>query len=183
MYRFSDYVKIPKDFRVNLKGNSLQLSNKGNDIRVLLNENLTVSLLSSEVLSLEFSILRLDKRRLQDLSSILSTNKKVLENAIFGLSFGFVKRIRLEGIGYKAKVENSVLSLKLGYSHDILVDIPPTIIVSVLKDTELVLKSFSRESLGNFMANLELYRVPNAFDNKGMVIYGKTYQRKKVKKK
>lgn len=183
MYRFSDYVEIPKDYSVNLKHRGVCLSNKGNDTHIFLNENLTLSLSEAKILTLEFSMLKLNKRRLQQLLSILSANKRYLENVLFGFSFGFVGRIRLEGIGYKAKVDNCTLSLKLGYSHDIIVDIPSNIRISVFKDTELVLKSFSCESLGSFMARLEQYRIPNSYDNKGVVIYGKAHLRKKVKKK
>lgn len=183
MYRLYANVKVPKDFLVKVKGTRVFLSLNGRMMFVSLNEKLKLSLLDSKILKLEFSMLKVNKRRVEQLISILYSNKRDLENAIFGLSFGFVTRIRLEGIGYKAKVENSTLKFKLGYSHDIVVKIPPNIKVSVFRDTALVLKSFSRKSIGIFKAHLERFRVPNAYDNKGVVIEGKIYQKKKVKKK
>jgi large subunit ribosomal protein L6 len=88
------------------------------------------------------------------------------------------------GVGYKAELLNlDKLVLKLGYSHDILLDIPEKLTVACPKDNILILKSYCKESLGSFVSLLKKSKTPDIYKNKGVLVIGEPLVTKKFKKK
>jgi len=108
---------------------------------------------------------------------------------------GFFISLEIRGIGYRVvlkDVENfsnekirtkQKLVLKLGYSHDVLLDIPKNIEVVCPKETLIILRSNCNESLGSFITELKKSKVPDIYKNKGVLIKGEDLLSKKFKKK
>lgn len=110
-----------------------------------------------------------------------------INNALIGLSTGFLKHLELKGVGYKVKLEGNKLNLALGFSHPVYVDIPKTLKVETPSATEIKIMGPSKEEVGQFAAILRSYRKPEPYKGKG-VLYkdeiivrkvGKTADKKK----
>lgn len=101
-----------------------------------------------------------------------------LNNALIGLSTGFLKHLELKGVGYKAKLEGNKLNLALGFSHPVYIDIPKTLKVEVPTPTEIKITGASKEEVGQFAAILRSYRKPEPYKGKGVLYKDEVVVRK-----
>ena len=184
MFYFSELIKVPAEIRLDVKNNFLLLSKDKESTSISFSNDFKLCVVDSNFLKIGYSIQELKKRRAKFLRSNFFTLKKKIENAIFGLCFYYSAFINLEGIGYKVSRDKfEVLHFKLGFSHDLAVPIPDQVLCYCPKETILLLKSFSKEALGNFVSTLEQFRIPDVYDNKGLIVKGKILNKKKVRKK
>lgn len=129
---------------------------------------------------------------------LLKVLKKKIKQLFFGIFVGVFKQLDLNGVGYKAyfkeestllfkntiKKKTSLLTLRLGFSHDIKILIPSNIIVDNNKKGGLVaLKSFCENSLGSFLSRVERLKKKDVYKGKGVFNREKFIYIKKFKKK
>lgn len=99
-------------------------------------------------------------------------------NAVHGVSTGFTRELDIVGIGYRAEVKGSVVTLNLGYSHPIEVLLPPGVEAKVEKQTHLVLRGVDRQLVGQTAANIRALRPPDPYKNKGVRYTGEALRKK-----
>lgn len=104
-----------------------------------------------------------------------------LRNMIVGVTTGFTKILDIEGVGYRAEVKGTDLSLSMGYSHPVLLAIPTGITATVEKST-ITLTSHDKDLLGQFAANVRKVRKPEPYKGKGIRYRGEFIIRKQGKK-
>jgi large subunit ribosomal protein L6 len=104
-----------------------------------------------------------------------------ISNMIEGVSNSFVKKLLVEGVGYKWEVKGDTLHLNLGFSHPIALKIPAIVKVAIEKGT-LVASSIDKEALGQFVAYVRSFRKPEPFKGKGIRYEGEVIRRKEGKK-
>lgn len=100
-----------------------------------------------------------------------------------GLSHDYVINLKIIGVGYRAVVEDNKIILRLGFSHEISVNIPQTLKVSVLKRSNLKIVGANYEENQQFAYKLRSFRRPEPFKGKGLVFLGENVRRKEGKKK
>ena len=93
--------------------------------------------------------------------------RALAQNCIDGVSEGFEKKLIIEGIGYKAEVQGSTLVLNIGYSHQVKIEIPKDLVVSVDK-TFINIAGNSKKSVGDFAALVRVQRKTNPYSMKGI---------------
>lgn len=114
----------------------------------------------------------------------LGTMISLTRNAVEGLKNGFKKIINLEGVGYKAILEpNNKLCLNVGYSHLVYVPIPEGVEVKLESLKKIAIISIDKAAAGDFAAKLSKLKRYNPYTGNGILIEGKFYIRKEVKKK
>ena len=111
------------------------------------------------------------------------TTRALISNMIHGVSEGFSKTLELNGTGYRASISGSTLKLQLGYSHDIIYEIPKQVKVECPKQNIIKLTSFDKEKLGAVAAKIRSYRKPEPFKGKGIKYSDEFIFRKEGKKK
>ena len=97
---------------------------------------------------------------------------------IIGVSEQFEIILNLTGVGYRASVQENLLVLNLGYSHTVDLVIPDQLNVEVKQNTTIHLKSYDKEKLGLFAAQVRSWRPPEPYKGKGISYEGETIQRK-----
>jgi large subunit ribosomal protein L6 len=102
-------------------------------------------------------------------------------NMIEGVNTPFVKRLLVEGVGYKWDVKGDKLMLNLGFSHPLEVKIP-AIVKVVIEKGVLVSISIDKDALGQFVAYVRSLRKPEPFKGKGIRYEGEVIRRKEGKK-
>jgi len=102
-------------------------------------------------------------------------------NMIDGVNTPFVKRLLVEGVGYKWDVKGDTLTLNLGFSHPIVVKIPAIVKVAIEKGV-FVATSIDKDELGQFVARVRGFRKPEPFKGKGIRYEGEVIRRKEGKK-
>ena len=110
-------------------------------------------------------------------------NRSLVNNAIIGTSKGYEKTLELVGVGYRASLKDKKLNLQLGFSHDIIFDIPETIKIIVEKQTILKISGSDKQLVGAVASKIKSYRLPEPYKGKGIKEVGQYILRKEGKKK
>lgn len=103
-------------------------------------------------------------------------------NLVQGVTGGFKKELEIRGVGYRAAMQGNALKLSLGYSHDVLYDIPAGITVTCPKPTVVVVEGADQQVVGQVAAEIRAWRKPEPYKGKG-VRYKDEYVFQKAGKK
>jgi len=106
-----------------------------------------------------------------------------IANLVQGVTGGFKKELEINGIGYRAALQGNVLKLSLGYSHDVLFDIPEGVTITVPKNTEVIVEGNDQQVVGQVAANIREWRKPEPYKGKGIKYKDEFIFRKEGKKK
>ena len=123
-------------------------------------------------------------KKLDDTSKRLwGMNRSLLNNAIVGTSSGYEKILELTGVGFRASLKGNVLSMQLGFSHDVNYDIPEGIKIAVEKQTTLKISGSNKQQVGMVASQIKSFRPPEPYKGKGIKEKGQYILRKEGKKK
>jgi len=104
--------------------------------------------------------------------------RTLLNNMIIGVSEQFQITLMLQGVGYRAAVQNEILVLNLGYSHPVKIEIPKETLVEVSQNTTINLKGCDKQQLGLFASNIRSWRKPEPYKGKGILYKNEIIVRK-----
>jgi len=110
-------------------------------------------------------------------------SRTLVSNMVHGVTNGYEEVLELVGVGYRAAMKGSALSMQLGFSHD--VDIPPPagVTFAVPKQTEVRIAGIDKQLVGETAARIRRLRPPEPYKGKGVRYQGETVRRKEGKKK
>jgi len=103
-----------------------------------------------------------------------------IRNMITGVTDGFEKKLEFEGVGYRADVSGGSLNLEMGYSHEIDLDIPDGLDVSV-EDETITVSGPDKAVVGQFAATVRSVREPEPYQGSGIQYVDETIRRKEGK--
>ena len=109
--------------------------------------------------------------------------KKIVSNKIQGITRGFLIYLKIVGIGYRAHLEKNTLFLKLGYSHDVVYNIPASIKIFLLEPTLLCLFGIDKNQLTQIASKLRSLRKPSVYKGKGIRLLNEKINLKTGKRK
>jgi large subunit ribosomal protein L6 len=108
--------------------------------------------------------------------------RSLVFNMIKGVWEGFTTVQELVGVGYKASNNGQQLELALGYSHNILLELPEEIVVETTavkgKNNSIILKSIDKQLLGQVAAKIRSFRRPEPYKGKGIRFQGEEIKKK-----
>ena len=108
--------------------------------------------------------------------------RSLLNNMVIGVSEGFVKELELVGVGYRANNQGQKLDLSLGFSHNVVFQIPAEVKVETINEKGsnpiIKLTSFDKELLGNVVSKIRSLRKPEPYKGKGIKFVGEEIRRK-----
>jgi large subunit ribosomal protein L6 len=109
--------------------------------------------------------------------------RSMVANLATGVTDGFKKELELVGVGYRAAMQGKDLKLSLGYSHEVIFEVPAGITVSAPKQTEVVIEGMDQQQVGEVAANIRKWRSPEPYKGKGIRYKDEYIFRKEGKKK
>lgn len=108
--------------------------------------------------------------------------RSLINNMVTGVTEGFKKQLELVGVGYRATNQGQKLDLSLGFSHNIVIELPTEIKVETLtekgKNPIITLSSHDNQLLGMIVAKIRSYRKPEPYKGKGIKYVGEIIRRK-----
>lgn len=110
-------------------------------------------------------------------------SRSMVENLVTGVTTGFKKELEIQGVGYRAAMQGTVLKLSLGYSHEVNFEVPAGVTVTSPKQTEIVVEGIDQQLVGQVAANIREWRAPEPYKGKGIRYKGEYIFRKEGKKK
>ena len=95
-------------------------------------------------------------------------SRAIVNNMVKGVSDGFVKKLEIQGVGFKASVQGKNVNLALGYSHPVNYPIPDQIKVTVEENTKVTIEGPSKQLVGQVAAEIRSYYPPEPYKGKGV---------------
>lgn len=116
-------------------------------------------------------------------SALAGTTRALVNNMVTGVSEGFVKKLQLIGVGYRAQAQGKKVNLTLGFSHPVEYQLPEGISAETPTQTEIVITGIDKQQVGQVAAEIRAYRPPEPYKGKGVRYVGENVRRKEAKKK
>ena len=171
-------IQIPKKTTIKVENGKLILTGPKGSKKLSLNDKIFTASISGD----NNLILKLIKKN--DTSKILwGTTRSIINSALIGVATGYEKKLELTGVGYRAMLKGNLLNLKLGFSHDILYEIPQEIKLTVEKSTIIKINGIDKELVGKVASEIKMFKPVEPYKGKGIKETGQYVLRKEGKKK
>lgn len=168
-------INVPSGVDVNISGSTVTVKGKLGELSETLPKEISIKEDDGE-LSLE----RSDEEK--QTKAYHGLYRALVQNMIDGVSVGYEKRLELIGVGYRATNQGQKLDLALGYSHNIVFEIPSEVKVETEtvkgKAPLVILKSHDKQLLGMVAAKIRSFRKPEPYKGKGVRFVGEYVRRK-----
>tara|TARA_B100002052_G_C15737165_1_gene531427 strand:+ start:62 stop:604 length:543 start_codon:yes stop_codon:yes gene_type:complete len=170
----NDPIKIPEGVSVDIQKESITVKGKLGELNQLYDQ---VSFsIKDDMITVSRSSNNKEHRAKHGLY------RSLLNNMVIGVSEGFVKELELVGVGYRANNQGQKLDLSLGFSHNVVFEIPIEVKVETIteKGSNPIIKltSFDKELLGNVASKIRSLRKPEPYKGKGIKFVGEEIRRK-----
>jgi len=120
-----------------------------------------------------------DEKRVKSLHGLY---RALLANMVVGVSAGYKKELELVGVGYRAEAKGQQLEMSLGYSHDIIMELPNEVKVETKTEKRanpiITLTSTDKQLIGHIAAKIRSLRPPEPYKGKGIKFVGEQLRRK-----
>jgi large subunit ribosomal protein L6 len=107
--------------------------------------------------------------------------RSLIANMVEGVTKGFEKRLKIEGIGYQARLEKKALVLTVGYANAVNMAPPEGVTVELPDPTTIVIKGADKQKVGQFAAEVRRVRKPEPYKGKGIRYENEQVRRKEGK--
>ena len=110
-------------------------------------------------------------------------SRSMIANLVTGVTVGFRKDMEIQGVGYRAAMRGKDLQLQLGFSHEVIFEVPEGVVVASPKQTEISVEGIDQQLVGQVAANIRAWKKPEPYKGKGIRYKGEFVFRKEGKKK
>lgn len=113
--------------------------------------------------------------------SLHGLTRSLINNMVEGVTKGYEKRLKIEGIGYQARWEKGILMLMVGYANTIEKKPPTGVLVELPEPTTIIIKGPDKQAVGQFAAEVRKVRPPEPYKGKGIRYENEQVRRKEGK--
>lgn len=104
-------------------------------------------------------------------NALWGLSRTLINNIIVGVHQGYTYKLSIVGVGYRAVIDNKNLILKVGYSHDIVYQIPSDIKVSLINPTTIEIKGIDKQLVTSVCSLIRAFKKPDPYKGKGIRFY------------
>ncbi|HOV56749.1 MAG TPA: 50S ribosomal protein L6 [Rhodanobacteraceae bacterium] len=115
-------------------------------------------------------------------TKMAGTARALIANMVKGVSEGYLRKLELVGVGYRAAMQGKDLSLSLGFSHPVVFKAPEGITLETPSQTEILVKGADKQRVGEVAAKIRGFRPPEPYKGKGVRYSGEQITMKEAKK-
>ncbi|MGJ4886911.1 50S ribosomal protein L6 [Bradyrhizobium sp. HKCCYLS3077] len=169
-------VTVPSGVTATVDGQTVKMKGPKGQLQFLVHDDVEVKFENGQVKVAP----RSETKRAR---SLYGTARAQIANLVEGVTKGFEKKLEITGVGYRAAMQGKNLQLALGYSHDVVYQIPEGITIAVPKPTEITITGIDPQRVGQVAAEIRAYRPPEPYKGKGVKYAGEFIFRKEGKKK
>ena len=113
--------------------------------------------------------------------SLHGLTRTLINNMVVGTNENYKKELEVNGVGYRCEVKGNVLTLKIGYSHDVVMTAPEGVTIEVPNPNKVVVSGPDKQVVGQFAANIREKRPPEPYKGKGIKYVDEYIRRKEGK--
>lgn len=167
-------IIIPENVEVKINGDQVTVKGPKGELNQIVPIQIEISLKDKKVLVRP-------QGNSKEASVLWGLFRTLIFNMVKGVTDGFEKKLEIEGVGYKALVQEKKLILSLGFSHPIEIEAPDGIEFSMEKDI-IVVSGLDKQLVGQLAAKIRDQRKPEPYKGKGIHYLGEVIRRKAGKK-
>jgi len=168
-------IALPAGTEAHISDGVISVKGKGGELRRTFPEALV------EVTLADKQITVAPKAETSDAHVMWGTIASHVRNMVAGVNEPFVKKLVVEGVGYKVALNNSEIELQVGFSHKVTIPVPQGLTVEVEKN-EISIKGIDKEMVGQFAANIRKVKKPEPYKGKGIRYEDEVVRRKEGKR-
>ena len=168
-------VNIPTGVNVEIIENVVKVSGPKGNLEYTLTPNIKININGTE-LTVE------REKETKEVRAMHGTTNALITNMIIGVSEGYKKELEITGVGYRFTGKGNILTINAGYSHQVNLDVPSNLKITVPSNTELVIEGIDKSAVGKFAAEVRDVRPPEPYKGKGIKYKGEYIRRKEGKK-
>ena len=169
-------IEVPKGVEINQSDNLITAKGTKGELSTLINKAVVV-----EINARKITVVPNDKSPKG--RALWGTTRALINNVVKGVSVGFVKNMEIVGVGYRGALQGNKLSLSLGLSHPVEMEIPEGLSIKMDGNTKFTISGADKQKLGQFAAVVRSKRPPEPFKGKGIRYSDEFILRKEGKKK
>ena len=169
-------VVIPEGVTATVEGNTIKTKGPKGELEFVANDEVIIEMKDGEI-----AISPRDDSKVA--RSKWGMSRTMIQNIVDGVHQGFERKLEISGVGYRAAMQGKNLQLALGFSHDVIYEVPEGISAATPKPTEIVLTGIDKQQLGQVASEIRQYRKPEPYKGKGIKYAEETIVRKEGKKK
>ncbi len=155
-------ISIPAGVKVDVQGRKIQVEGPKGKLAWEVPPRASIKVDDGQVL-----VARKNDER--ESRAIHGLTRSIINNMVTGVSAGFVKRLEINGVGFKAAVQGNIVDLALGYSHPIKYKLPDNVTVQVEgAGTKLTIEGPDKQAVGCVAAEIRSYYPPEPYKGKGV---------------
>ncbi len=109
--------------------------------------------------------------------------RSLLANMVQGAAEGFEKRLQMQGVGYRAEMDGNKLRLRVGFSHDVVVEAPEGLEITVEGNNAMIIRGADKQAVGQLAANIRAVRPVGPYWAKGTRWAGIKYDDEQLRRK
>ena len=110
--------------------------------------------------------------------SLHGLSRTLLNNMVVGVEKGYSKELEINGVGFRAEKKGTQLVLRLGYSHEVIMDEIPGISIEVPSPNKIIIRGIDKQVVGQFAAEVRGKRPPEPYKGKGIKYVDEVIRRK-----
>ena len=167
-------LEIPEDVSISCESNNLKIIGKLGEMLINIHEEV-------KIIQEDKAVSFCPREGLQDLA-MTGTMRALTANIILGVSSGFEKKLEINGVGYRAKIEGNKIELSLGFSDPVIYSLPEGVSAELPSQNEITLKSVDKQLVGQVAAEIRKIRPPEPYKGKGVKYLDEVVRRKESKK-
>jgi large subunit ribosomal protein L6 len=164
-------VVIPSGVEATLSGAVLSVKGPKGTLSLTIHPKVSVSINGSEIL------VDVAKKEDKKEKALWGLSRSLVQNIVEGVEKGFEKKLEVNGVGFKVATAGSKLTMSLGFSHPVEVEIPSDLQVSVEKNV-ITVAGADKQKVGQFAANVRALKKPEPYKGKGIKYIDETILRK-----
>lgn len=177
MSRIAKYpVALPKGVETTIAEDQITVKGPRGTLVQSLTGDVTIELVDGQLTFVAAN----DSRHANAMSG---TVRSLVNNMVTGVSAGFTRKLLLVGVGFRAQLQGSAVKLQLGYSHDIVHELPAGVTAECPTPTEILLTGADKQVVGQCAAEIRAYRRPEPYKGKGVRYAEEHVALKETKKK
>jgi large subunit ribosomal protein L6 len=170
-------VPVPKGVTVSVNGQTVVAKGPKGELKFVVNDLCSVALDGDKVGVTPNDAASKAARAQWGMS------RTMIANLMAGVTNGYTRKLELVGVGYRAAMKGTGLTLQLGFSHDVEVPAPAGIKFETPKPTEIIISGIDKQLVGETAAKIRSHRPPEPYQGKGVRYEGEFIFRKEGKKK
>lgn len=169
-------IALPKGAEVNVAGGVLSVKGPLGTLSQPIH-----SLVNANVENDTLTFAPADESR--EANALQGTMRALAANMVKGVTTGFERKLTLVGVGYRAQLQGTALKLQLGFSHDVIHEMPAGVKAETPTQTEIIIKGADKQKVGQVAAEVRAYRPPEPYKGKGVRYADERVILKETKKK